>query len=234
MEPTKNPSPDVNPHRPAHPLHRRPVLDGFSTHRPTPPAQPQRPATPKPVSDMGGMRPVGTPVTRPLTPQGPRPAAPVEPRHIPPAPDELPPSRTKSPKEHNQTGHAGLVGLIVFVILAALLLSPVIPGKLFQSFPGASESFSTGDSTLDCLGTQGAITSNTTYNTKAGSPITYTYSTTTSQSATCNGKEQTTVIGHTSQFNPLGLVIDLAVTLIVAVLVAKVWRKLFGEKPNKR
>ena len=136
------------------------------------------------------------------------------------------------PREKNRTGHAGIVGFVVFILLGALLLSPFIPGTIIQDFPFASNTYSTGDSSLDCIGTQSNTTSTTSYDTKAGSPITYTYSTSTTQKATCGGQEQSATIGHTSQFNPLGLVIDILVAIIVAVVVARVWRMIFGEKKH--
>ena len=99
-----------------------------------------------------------------------------------------------------------------------------------QSFPLSSSGFSTGDQSLDCLSTESNPVSTTRYNTKAGAPITYTYSTTTTQTATCNGQSQSAIAGHTSQFNPLGLILDVVLALVIAIVVTRVWRLVFGEK----
>jgi hypothetical protein len=159
-----------------------------------------------------------------LTPTGKRPA---------PADEDAPIATSRPAREKNQTGHAGLAGLIAFILLGVLLLSPLVPGKILQNFPFASSSFSTGDQSLDCLGTQGKVTSTTSYDRKAGAPIVYTYSTSTAQSATCSSRMQYAVTGHTSQFNPLGLVIDIVVALAGAVVIARIWRLIFGEKKHK-
>jgi hypothetical protein len=151
---------------------------------------------------------------------------------------DMPPAgKARPPKERNSTGHAGLVGFAAFVLFGSLLLSPVIPGKISQSFPLSSTSFSTGEQSLDCLGTQRNLNTTTAYTSKAGSPVTYTYSTSTTQRADCNTQSQSAVIGHSSQFNPLGLVLDLVVALAIAIIIARVWRLIFGEKrckPHKR
>jgi hypothetical protein len=146
--------------------------------------------------------------------------------------DTPPTSKARGPKEHNRTGHAGLVGFGAFILLCALMLLPLLPGKI-TNFPLASSGFSTGDQSLDCIGTQGPLTSITRYNTKAGTPVTYTYSTTTTQTAACNGQTQSATEGHTSQFNPLGLLVDIALALVIAAVIARVWRMVFGEKKHK-
>jgi hypothetical protein len=76
------------------------------------------------------------------------------------------------------------------------------------------------------------MTSATKYDTKAGAPITYTYSTSTTQTATCNGQIQHAVAGETSQFNPLGLLVDIVTALAIAIIVSRVWRLIFGEKKH--
>ena len=133
------------------------------------------------------------------------------------------------PKHHKQahpTAHAGLVGFIVFLLIGALCLAPVLPGKIWDGAPGSSDSFSTGDQNLDCLTTLGSITTSTTYDHKVGFPVVYTYATTSQQSATCQGKTLHATGGHTSQFNPLGLLADAALAVAIAIITAKVWRKL--------
>jgi hypothetical protein len=177
---------------------------------------------PRPAA-FGAGSPAGVSATAP---------APATPAATPPT-DEQSHAAPGHPREKNRTGHAGIAGFAVFILLGALLLSPFIPGTIIQDFPFASNTYSTGDSTLSCIGTQGKITSTTSYDTKAGSPITYTYSTSTTQKATCSGQEQSATIGHTSQFNPLGLVIDILATIIIAVVVARVWRMVFGEKKRR-
>jgi len=134
-------------------------------------------------------------------------------------------------QEHkSRPSRAGLVGFICFVVLGGLLLSPFLPGKTFDSFPGSSQSSSTGDDSLACIHELGAVSSSLSYNRKLGSPITYSYATTTTQKATCDGKQQTAIAGRAGQFNPLGLLIDSALALIVSVVISKVWRRVFHEQ----
>ncbi len=226
------------------------------THAPTQPARPATaPLPPNPaVSSVPTLAPAPIPAAAkpmpqahtPFTPsrpiQGPLPPAeqptppaiaaeplPTEPgaRDLSPHPHHKPP---KQPTSHIETAHAGLVGLIVFMVLTGLLVSPFIPGKTFESFPGSSQGSSSGDQSLACLNTPGNVTTTLVYNSRAGSPITYTYSTTTTQHATCDGTAQSAVSGRASQFNPLGLLIDVSIALIVSVIAAKIWRRIFGSK----
>jgi len=154
-------------------------------------------------------------------------------RHTP-NPDAMSTSKSKQPKEHNHTGHAGLVGFATLIVLGALFLAPIIPGKIMQNFPLSSQTFSTGNQALDCIGSQGQISTTTKYTSKIGSPLNYAYSTTSTESATCNGKSQSATTGHASQFSPLALVVDIIVVIALAVGIAKIWRLIFGEKPHKR
>lgn len=235
--------------RPMAPAGRRPMIDGFSPRRADMPAaslsRPARPSTPIPVSGPSQTPSQPQPVfRRPVStePQAAtRPTATTHASHAVTqspfpvnAPDTMPSSKAKPPKEHNQTGHAGLAGFVAFVLLGALLLLPVLPGKIMQNFPLSSQTFSTGDQALDCIGSQGTISTSTKYNSKAGSPLNYTYSTTSKQSATCNGTTQSATTGHASQFSPLALVIDLALAFVLSIVVAKVWRLIFGEKRHNR
>lgn len=116
------------------------------------------------------------------------------------------------------------------MVLTALMLSPLLPGKILDGLPGSSQSSSSGDQALACATTLGTASSTTVYDSKAGSPINYNYATTTTQKATCDGKLQTAITGHTSQFSPLGLAIDIATALVVAIAISKIWRKVFGDK----
>lgn len=144
--------------------------------------------------------------------------------------DDDQPHESHAPKEPHETAHSGLVGLIVFVVLTALLFSPLLPGKILDNFPGSSASFSTGDQTLACIDVLKNVTSSQKYDSKLGAPVVYKYATTTTQTGTCDGKTQTAIVGHTSQFNPLGALMDLALALVVAIIVAKIWRKLFAHR----
>ncbi len=135
----------------------------------------------------------------------------------------------KEPNERKHTGRAGLAGLITFLVLAVLLLSPFIPGKILDNFPGSSQSLSVGDSSLSCIDDLGPAKTTNTYDIKLGSPIVYKYSTTTKQTAACDNTSQTAVTGHSSQFNPLGLLVDLAIVVGVAFAVTTVWRRIFGR-----
>lgn len=248
QDPVQRPVRPSIPLRPAQLITRRPVLDGFVTHRQS---MPPRPLGPQPAGKDNTPTPRNTGLeTHPrITPPA-HTNSPQRRLHVPMAPSrplssggpeftgmsgELSPTTpTKPPKEPNRTAHAGLVGSIVFLLLGALLLSPLVPGKTIQNFPLSSEAFSTGEESLDCLGTQRSLTTHTTYNSRAGSPVTWTYSTSTTQSATCNDMSQSAVIGHTSQSSPLALLLDAASALVAAIVVAKVWRRLFGETRTKR
>lgn len=146
-----------------------------------------------------------------------------------PAEPNLPPaSSAKPPKERSETGHAGLVGLLCFIVLTALFLLPLLPGKTLDNFPGSSQSFSSGGS-LACISTPTNQQTSDTTDTKAGFPLTYNYATSSHLTASCDSKTQSVVSGHTTQFNPLGLLIDVVSSLIIAVIVAKLWRKIFGR-----
>ncbi len=146
-------------------------------------------------------------------------------------PHQISPHATvsKAIQRHSIKKRAGLIGFIVFVLLGGLLLSPFIPGKTFENFPAASQSTSSGDASLACVTPLKNITASTRYTQRLGSPITYNYATATTQQGTCNGKLQTAVTGHTGQFNPLGLLIDIGTVLVVAIAVTKVWRRFSPE-----
>lgn len=136
----------------------------------------------------------------------------------------------KAPRPRSETAHAGLVGFTTFILLTAVFVLPLLPGKVLDNFPGSSASFSTGDQSLACLDQLENQHTSTSYDSKAGFPITYRYATSTHQTATCDGKTQSAVTGHTSQFNPLGLAINVVTALVVAIIVGKVWGKIFGRR----
>jgi hypothetical protein len=110
------------------------------------------------------------------------------------------------------------------VLFSALFFLPLLPGKVLDNFPGSSASFSTGDQALSCIENLGVVHSAVKYDTKMGFPITYNYSTTTTQTATCKGVSQTAIGGHTAQFNPLGGLIDAVAAFALAFGIAKLWR----------
>lgn len=218
--------------RPTGPAPRRPVISDFAP----------RPHAPIPRPPQPGVLPTHPPVPAPV-----RPTLPLQPIQEPQSAASLPPADTAAdptpeepaetpaipedePKQRHPTAHSGLVGFLVFIVLAALALSPLLSGKIVQDFPGSSQSFSTGDQTIGCAGALGQITSTSTYNTKRGFPLVYTYSTTSTLQASCGGRPKTATGGHTSQFNPLGGVIDIAAAGVIAIIVAATWRRLFGIK----
>ncbi len=226
---------DVTPHRPdssspPRPHPERRVFSDF-TQRPAQPIRPPQPHHPKPIIPV---------VTASPLPPMPHPPATAMASAIDPAPKQtlvppdLPPAHhAKEPKPSHPSSHsthAGVVGFVLFVVLAALLLSPLLPGKILDNFPGSSQSSSSGDQTIGCSDEPTNVASVTSYTTKVGSPIVYNYSTTTTQTGTCGGQKQSAVSGHGSQFNPLGLAIDIAAALAVAIGVAQVWRKIFSAK----
>ena len=243
MEFTNTPR-DIPPHRPvpgggSQPAPQRRVFSDFAARPTVRPSAPQpRPAVPTPP-----IAPRPTP-TQSIPAQAARPAAsafqsprPVQQPLTPPMPTELddipePPSHheTKSKAARSAGSHAGLVGFICFVVFATLLLSPFLPGKILNNFPGSSDTDSSGDQTIGCVDDVTNSTSSLAYNSKVGSPIVYNYSATMTQKALCDGQQKTAVEGRTSQFNPLGLAADLVLALAVAVGVVFVWRKIFRVK----
>lgn len=139
-------------------------------------------------------------------------------------------AKSKAVRPRHDSGHAGLVGFVCFVVFGALLLSPLLPGKILDNFPGSSQSASSGDQTIGCVDDVTNSTSSLAYNSRIGSPIVYNYSATTTQKALCDGQQKTAVEGRMSQFNPLGLTADLLLTIALAIGVSFGWRKIFGAK----
>lgn len=240
MEPIRHNPQGANPNRPGQPgaPRPRPILSdfgGMSTARPASLSpQPQKPI---------GLRPAH-PGLRPMTPGlAPKPhasaAAGYRPTPIAPHPAAASPtdnkavveSRKNKPAEpREKRSKAWLVGLVVFVLLGGFAMSPLVPGKILENFPGSSQSFSTGDQDLACATDLTQVHTTQKYNTKLGFPLVYSYSTTTTQTAVCNGKSQSAIGGHTSQFNPLGAAINLAAALAIALAIGKVWGWLRRDK----
>jgi hypothetical protein len=158
--------------------------------------------------------------------------APQGPHAIPPLPHTPISTELKAGKPHNASAHTGLVGFLCFIILGGLLLSPLLPSKIFDNFPGSSVSVSSGEQTLACLDDPLNATSVTSYHGKFGSPLNYKYATTTVQHATCDGKQQSADIGHMSQFSPLALAIDALLALGVAIGIAQIWRLIFARRQD--
>jgi len=198
------------PAQPATPL-RQPTAAQSLSHTATAPlAQPKPPQTPKAISpaaiDIPAASISGQPASRPFA------------------------AATKAPEHRSHTSRAGLVGFASFILLAGLLLSPFLPSKTFDSFPGSSQSSLSGDDSLACIHELQQTSTTTSYDHKLGSPITYSYATTTTQKATCDDKPLTAIAGHTGQFNPLGLLIDALLAIIVAIVVTKIWRRIFDKQ----
>jgi len=187
----------------------------------TPPQQPtySQPQAPTPPASP----PIGGGPSSTLQPPTPQPVT-TE------TPETSVPKEEKPPKGPHPTAHAGLIGWAVFLLLSALLLAPLLPGKTFANLPLSSQSFSTGDQTLACTKTPDSVSSSTVYDSKAGSPLTYRYATTTTQRATCDGKEQTAVTGHASLFSPLAALANIALAGVLAIIVAKIWKKVRSPK----
>jgi len=213
MDPQDNPQ-NITPHRPQP---GRQVSD-FAP----------RPARPAHVLDL---RPTAAPqpmepIARPGTPQPHPPQAPdLTPSRLapPPAPDEIPTGNKPSAIRKNRNGHAWLVGVVLAVILSAFALLPVLSGKILVNFPGSSDSVSTGDQAIACATTPTSPRTATHYDHTYGFPFVYSYATTTTLTADCQGNTQTAVGGHTSQFNPIAGVVDVAVALVLATVIALGW-----------
>ncbi|HSX05361.1 MAG TPA: hypothetical protein VLF69_02745 [Candidatus Saccharimonadales bacterium] len=137
-----------------------------------------------------------------------------------------------APKEPHPTGHAGMVGLIIFVVLAVLCFAPWLPGKAWHDAPGSSQSYSLGDQNIGCVTDLGPLKTTTAYDNKLGFPVVYSYATTDTIHATCGNKVGHATGGHQSQFNPLGALVDLSIPLAVSVAAAKLWRKLRAPHPH--
>jgi hypothetical protein len=246
MEPNRNNPRDLTPRTSAQqPMRPRPLMSDFAPRPSAPALSPARPPQPQSAPVLSNPSYTATPqlvTTTQSAPQQARPVpasshsvfspppVPVEPAHQDIDNQSHPTNHQKQLKERNRTGHAGLVGFIVFVILTGLALAPVLPGKIMQDFPGSSQSFSTGDQALGCIHTLGPVNTSLAYNSKIGFPIIYNYTATTTQQATCDGQVQTVIGGHASQFNPLGGAIDILITVVIAIVVAKIWSKFRGVK----
>jgi hypothetical protein len=139
-------------------------------------------------------------------------------------------SPEKEPKTKQSSSRAGLIGVLIFALLTALFLLPVVQGKTLENFPGSSQSFSSGDESFACLEMPTATVSSTSYDRKAGFPITYSYASTTHQKADCDGTNQTIVASRSAQFNPLGLAADIALALFIASGVGKLWSTIYRAK----
>lgn len=222
------------------------------THRPAPAPQPQPVAVPvrplqpvaQPVAPSQQQIPaphpvnsVPTPTAHPVVPAPTAEAARPQPTTPPAAaqdPAEVPADKTvKPPKERSSTGHAGLVGFATFLLLGALFVSPLLPGKVLESLPLGSQTFSSSGQSLGCLTTPTNIKTTTKYNSKDGLPITYKYAATTTQSADCDGKRPSATTGYTSLFSPIALAIDVVSAVVVAVVVGLVWRLVFSKKKHR-
>lgn len=215
--------------RPLSPNSRRPVISDFAPR----PHAPQQPSASRPNKPPATQQPI------PNTQQASTPASSTKDTETLPtidleettnAPLEANRNVEKVPKEPSRTGHSGLVGFGLFVLLSSLVLSPFLPGKIAQGFPGSSQSSSSGEQAIGCASTIAALHTTTSYDYKQGFPVVYRYATTSTMQATCDGKGQSATGARTSQFNPLGAVIDVAAAAITALIVAKLWRKLFSAK----
>jgi hypothetical protein len=233
MDFTNNPQPNrPQPGQPAQPV-RRPVFNDFGvrTH-----AQ-ARPAL-SPV-------PKAATATQPAQPVATRPQSPAHP-HTQPVPvssvnldDDIastlpkagsPERIEKDSKAPHPTAHSGVIGFVVFVVLCTLALAPFLPGKIMQDFPLSSGTDSSGEQSIGCATDLSPIQTSTAYNYKRGFPLVYGYETTSTIKATCNHVTKTATGGQTSQFNPLGGLIDVALAGVLALVVAKIWRKIFSPK----
>lgn len=140
---------------------------------------------------------------------------------------------THAPKHHKESGittHAGLVGFITFLIVGGLFLAPLLPGKIWKTAPGSLNTFSTGTQNISCIGATGKTSTAVSYGLKLGFPLNYNYSSTSTISASCDGKTQHAISSHSSQFNPLALLIDFSLTVIVAIATAKIWHKVRASR----
>lgn len=238
MEPKRPDPTNITPGRANKPVQRRAVFSDFTPRRPAPP-QPAASAQPRPAASVSMHTPA--PVVKP-----PHIQPPVHSRTDgEPAPAKLSglnryiatPLVKPIADEHNRqgragdtaptakprstNGHAGVVGAAVFIILAALAVSPLLSGRNV-SLPGNSQSLSNGD-TIPCITnlTDEHITS--VYTVRNGFPLTYSYRTSETMHAACGSKQASGINGHTSGFNPLGGVIDLLAAAVIAVVAAKIW-----------
>jgi len=245
----RNPNPRPSGATPGRPLERR-VFNDFVSRPSRPMPQPgmQRPV-PQPAPKPHVTQPAHVPATpaaqrvpvavphhqthpqqqRP-TPSNepPRPASTTQssalrPADLPRVPFSDPAHDEKMHKPNHHNTHAGMVGFICFVIIGGLLLSPLVPGKILDNFPGSSQTESSGEQTLACATELKNAATKTAYTLKLGSPIVYKYTRVTTETATCDNMRQSADIGRSSQFNPLGLIANLLLAVLVSAGVAKLW-----------
>jgi hypothetical protein len=221
-------------HPPTHTPHHQPAA-----HTPPPPhtLAPQQSSVFAPPSPSTSVPSAFAP------PRPQQPAAPA--RHMPAHPAAQPtprvadalrnpvdtdsevPHETKIPHE---TGHAGLIGFIVFVVVGAACFAPGLPGVIWRDAPGSLQNESSGDQSIGCIDELGKTTTTLHYDSKLGFPVTYHYSTTSHISASCDGKTQTAVGGRASQLNPLAVLIDATLTIGLAVITSVAWRKIYRSR----
>jgi hypothetical protein len=121
------------------------------------------------------------------------------------------------------------IGVGLFLVFSAILLLLPLPGKILRNSQGSFGSFSTGDSII-CQGDAGPVNNRVSYKAKKGFPITYAYTATASIEMTCNGQAQTATGGQTSEFNPLGIVLDVMAAALLAWIAAMLMRRTTANR----
>lgn len=170
------------------------------------------------------------PATKLTTPfSQPAPITPIATPHQPAPTQDRPHAKPFTQPKHKPS-RSGLVGFITFILLSTGAFAPIISnGIILQNTPGSSQSVTSGTDTIGCAKTLISPATTSTYTSKVGFPIVYTYTQTTTFSATCEGKRSSVISSRNSQFNPLGALINLAAVVILATAVAKIW-KLVRER----
>lgn len=244
---------DIQPHRPQggmnpgrpNPGMARPLMSDFAPRRPAvapqPPASRPLPSTSPVTNTSQPTQQIGANLTatpKPAQPPALSPAPTAQPTAIAPpqqrTTDTLPDMssfKTETNPEPQpvrrgfRINYGALIGFGVFVALAILFVSPVVPGKVLDNFPGSSATASSGAQSLACIDEVKNMASSTTYTTKLGSPLVYKYATSTVLKGTCNGTAQTTVGGTTSLFSPLALTLNLLLAGVIGIIVGKLCGK---------
>lgn len=119
------------------------------------------------------------------------------------------------------------VGILVFLILSILFLSPLLPGKIINSGSTITPIDTGTDSlaSIECF-TRGPDKTNIVYSSKFGFPLAYKYEAKTQLIVDCEDGEQVVESGKSSGFNMIALVADFVIVVLLSFTLAKIIQKV--------
>lgn len=204
-------------------------------HMTQPARPPMRPVSPMP--SQPSPRPVSTQTNPYSQPSILSPLTPEATEQVPEAVNQTTPvdnldaemSQNEPKQPRSKSSHTGLAGLVVFIVLMLLFVLPLLPGKTLENFPGSSVESSSGVQSFACIKDPTNLISSTSTGSKSGFPIAYKYTTTTTNKAICDGTPQSIIASSTSQFNPIGLVADTVLALVIALAFGKLWSIIYNR-----